>query len=199
MKKRLRAFSLIELLVAIVIVGVLGGMITAGITMHRNAGFIASSRIQFIQYESALKAYCREYGEMPPFIGSEEACWLNREGNSELLIKALSGCNPDGTPLSQRDREYLNPFGKRFYTFGDSDFFKRKDGTVDRSQIADAFNNTNICIIAESAYDNDTAISKLCLPDDIQKQIFVDLIQMPVAVFSYNAKTKIVIGNWAGQ
>jgi hypothetical protein len=133
---------------------------------------------------------------MPPFIGSEELCWLNHDGNSELFIKALSGRNPDGSQLSQADKDYLNPYGKRFFTFTDSDFFKKSDGSLDRSQLADAFNNTNICIILESAYDNDTTIPKSTLPDVIQKQIVGDLIHAQIAIFSVNDGYKSAIGNW---
>jgi type II secretory pathway pseudopilin PulG len=196
MNKNSRAFSLVELAVVVLIVGLMGTMIGMGIRMHRNAGLTARTRMQFIQYESALKAYCREYGEMPPFIGAEELCWLNRDGNSELLIKSLSGRNPDGSQLSQRDKNYLNPLGKRFFTFTGTDFFQRSDGSLDHSQIADAFNNTNICIILESAYDNDTTIPKSSLPEVIQKQIIGDLIHAQIAIFSVDENYKSAIGNW---
>jgi hypothetical protein len=177
-------------------IGVLSGMVFMGITSHRNALLTTRTRIQFIQYESALKAYCREYGEMPPFIGQEEILWLDRDGNSELLIKALSGRNPDGSQLSDQDREYLNPLSKRFYTFTDSDFFKREDETVDRSQLADAFNNRTICIIIENVLDNDIEIPKSILPRVIQKQIIDSSLNAQIVIFSIDERHKTAVTHW---
>jgi hypothetical protein len=167
--------------------------------MHRDARLTARTRIQFIQGESAMKAYCREFGEMLPFIATEEPFWLNRGGNSALLIKALSGRNPDGSKLSRRDLEYLNPFGKRFYTFTDNDCFKRKDGTLDRSQVADAFNNTNICIVLESALDDDTTIPKSILTKVIQRRIIDDLVNTQIAIFSVDEEQGTTIATWSKE
>ncbi|MDR3273738.1 MAG: hypothetical protein LBS87_00165 [Puniceicoccales bacterium] len=199
MNKRIRAFGLIGILALILIIGALGGMLVVGVMMHRDAGLTARTRIQFIQYESALKAYCREYGEMPPFITPEEPFWLNHDGNSALLIKALSGRNPDGSQLSRRDMEYLNPFGKRFYTFTDGDFFKRKDGSIDRSQVADAFNNTSICIVLESVLDDDTVIPKSVLPKVIQRQIIGNLVNAQIAIFSVDEEQETIISSWSKE
>ncbi|MDR1255437.1 MAG: hypothetical protein LBJ94_00715 [Puniceicoccales bacterium] len=197
MNKNFRAFGLVGILLLTLIVGMFGSMVIVGFMLHRNAELTARTRIQFVQYEAALKAYCREYGEMPPFIGQEEPLWLNRDGNSELLIKALSGKNPDDSPLSQHDMEYLNPFCKRFYTFSKSDFFKRKDGTLDRSQLADAFNNTNICIVIESSSDSDTAISREVLPQAIQRVIAGDLSNTQIAIFSIGKDNQTIIVSWS--
>ncbi|MDR0715187.1 MAG: hypothetical protein LBF25_00145 [Puniceicoccales bacterium] len=192
-----RAFGLVRVLTIIFVAGLFGGMVAVGVVLHRNAGLTARTRVQFIQYESALKAYCHEYGEMPPFIGQEEILYLNRDGNSELLIKALSGRNPDGSQLSQQDKDYLNPSAKRFYTFTDNDFFKRKNGSLDRSQLADAFNNPNICIILESTLDNDTAISKALLPRIVQREIIGDLLNTQIVIFSIGADSKTTVLNCA--
>ncbi|MDR0679427.1 MAG: hypothetical protein LBF42_00040 [Puniceicoccales bacterium] len=192
-----RAFGLVRVLTIIFVAGLFGGLIAVGVILHRNAGLTARTRIQFIQYESALKAYCHEYGEMPPFIGQEEILYLNRDGNSELLIKALSGRNPDGSQLSQQDKDYLNPFAKKFYTFADSDFFRRKNGSLDRSQLADAFNNPNICIILESALDNDTTIPKALLPQIVQREIVGDLLNTQIVIFSVGTDSKTTVLNCA--
>jgi len=199
MNKRIRAFGLIGILALRFIIGALGGMLVVGVMMQRDAGLTARTCIQFIQYESALKAYCREYGEMPLFITPEEAFWLNRDGNSALLIKALSDRNPDGSQLSRRDMEYLNPFGKRFYTFTDGDFFKRKDGSIDRSQVADAFNNTSRCIALESVFDDDTVIPKSVLPKVIQRQIIGNLVNAQIAIFSVDEEQETIISSWSKE
>ncbi|MDR2436189.1 MAG: hypothetical protein LBD33_02675 [Puniceicoccales bacterium] len=196
MSKNLRAFGLAGILIIILMVGILSGMVFAGIASHRNAILTTRTRIQFIQYESALKAYCREYGEMPPFIGQEEMFWLDCDGNSELLIKALSGRNPDGGQLSEQDKEYLNPLSKRFYTFTDSDFFRREDETVDRSQLADAFNNRSICIVMESVLDNDTEIPKSILPRVIQKQVIDSALNAQIVIFSVDERHKTSVAHW---
>ncbi|MDR0595174.1 MAG: hypothetical protein LBF94_00520 [Puniceicoccales bacterium] len=190
-------FGLVHVLTVILVVGLFGGIVAVGVVLHRNAGLTARTRVQFIQYESALKAYCHEYGEMPPFIGQEEILYLNRDGNSELLIKALSGRNPDGSQLSQQDKDYLNPSAKKFYTFTDSDFFKKKDGSLDRSQLADAFNNPNICIILESTLDDDTTIPKALLPRIVQREIIGDLLNTQIVIFSVSTDSKTTVLNCA--
>ncbi|MDR2720718.1 MAG: hypothetical protein LBB15_00320 [Puniceicoccales bacterium] len=196
MNKNLRAFGLIGVFVIVLIIGALTSMVFMGITSHRNAVLTARTRVQFMQYESALKAYCKEYGEMPPFIGQEEIFWLDCDGNSELLIKALSGRNPDGSQLSEQDKEYLNPLSKRFYTFTDRDFFRREDESVDRSQLADAFNNRSICIIIESILDNDTEIPKSVLPRVIQKQIIDSSLNAQIVIFSVDEQHKTAVATW---
>lgn len=196
MNNKKNTFNLIGILIIISIIGVFGSMIISSISLHKNARFIAKTRIQFIEYESALKAYCREYGEMPHFLGTEELVWLNTEGNSELLIKALSGKNPDGSLLSNKDREFLNPLGKRFYTFSDQDFFKNTDGSIDRTKLADAFNNPNICVIVEDTMDNDVIIHKSCFPKIVQDHIKEDSLDKQVAIFSVSDDHKTIIVNW---
>jgi type II secretory pathway pseudopilin PulG len=193
MNKNLRAFGLVSILVIVLMVGALSGMVLMGITSHRNALLTTRTRVQFMQYEFALKAYCHEYGEMPPFIGQEEVFWLDRDGNSELLIMALSGRNPNGSQLSAQDRDYLNPLGKRFYTFTNSDFFRRADESLDRSQLADAFNNRSICIVVESVLDNDTTIPKSILPQVVQKQIVNDSLDAQIVIFSIDERDKAAV------
>ncbi len=166
------------------------------ITLHKNASLLACTRIQFLEYESALKAYCLEYGQMPHFLCSKEPIWLHIEGNSELLIKALSGKNPDGTPLSNEDRAFLNPLCKNFYTFSDKNFLRKKDKSIDRTQLADAFNNPKICIIVEDTMDNDVVISQSCFPKVVQKHVPLDGLQKHIAIFTISPNEQEVIMNW---
>ena len=183
----------------LVIAAIFGSLITWTLALHRDAALFARTRVQFLSYEAALRAYCLEYGEMPHFLGSEEPIWLHVEGNSEMLIKALTGKNPDGTPLSKEDRKFLNPLCKCFYTFHDNDFFVRENGEIDRTALADAFNNPRICIIVEDVMDVDVVVPKTSFPHAVQEYIDGDALNKQVVVFSLSRNGKKVIGNWDPQ
>lgn len=173
-----------------------GSLMVWALSLHRDAALFARTRVQFLAYESALRAYCLEYGEMPQFLSSEEPIWLNIEGNSELLIKALSGKNPDGTPLSNKDKIALNPLEKNFYTFRDNDFFVKRNKHVDHAILADAFNNPRICIIVESSLDSDVVVPKTCFPRAVQAHIPGEALKKQIVIFSLSRNGKQVIGNW---
>ncbi len=177
-------------------ISVLSSLLTYSFSLHKKAVLIAKTRVQFLELESALTTYCLEYGEMPFFLGSEELIWLNREGNSELLIKALTGKNPDGTQLSSKDKIALNPLRKNFYTFENEHFLHKKDGSIDRSVIVDAFNNPEICIIVENVMDNDVVIPKSCFPKEVQNYIRGESIKKKIAIFTISRDKKNIIGNW---
>lgn len=181
-----------------VIVAFFTYLIVWTLSLHRDAVLFARTRVQFLAYEAALRSYCLEYGEMPHFLGTEEPIWLNVEGNSELLIKALTGKNPDGTPLSAEDKQFLNPKEKNFYTFRDNEFLL-KNGKRDHSVIVDSFNNPQICVMVESTLDTDVVIPKDCFPSAVQEYIPGEALNKQIVVFSLSRDGKKVIGNWDNQ
>jgi prepilin-type N-terminal cleavage/methylation domain-containing protein len=61
MNARAKGFSLLELIIVLVIMLIIAGLITAGISTHKHAALVARTQIQFLEYEAAINAYCREY------------------------------------------------------------------------------------------------------------------------------------------
>jgi hypothetical protein len=57
---------------------------------------VAKTQVQFWEYEAAINAYWREYGDLLPFFRDKELVSLGDPNNSEMFIKILSGQNVDG-------------------------------------------------------------------------------------------------------
>ncbi|MDR2776972.1 MAG: prepilin-type N-terminal cleavage/methylation domain-containing protein [Puniceicoccales bacterium] len=199
MNARFKGFSLLELTVVLVIILIIAGLILAGMSTHKHATLVAKTQIQFLEYEAAINAYCREYGDLPPFFRDEELVSLNDPNNSEMFIKILSGQNVDGKPLSANEKKLLNPKGKTFHRFTNEEFFMASDGTRDRKILVDAFNNRNIFLIVEDPFDEDTVISKSKFPENIRKYIKGEGIKGAVVIFSVSDDGRTVISNSFNQ
>jgi hypothetical protein len=178
---------------------IIAGLVLAGTSTHKHATLVAKTQIQFLEYEAAINAYCREYGDLPPFFRDEELVSLSDPNNSEMFIKILSGQNVDGQPLSANERKFLNPKGKTFHRFADEEFFVAPDGTRDRKILVDAFNNRNIFLIVEDPFDEDTVISKSKFPENVRKYIKGEGIKGAVVIFSVSDDGHTVISNSFNQ
>ncbi|MDR2432366.1 MAG: type II secretion system GspH family protein [Puniceicoccales bacterium] len=199
MNAKFKGFSLLELIVVLVIMLIIAGLIFAGISAHKHATLVAKTQVQFLEYEAAINAYCREYGDFPKFFRDEEVVSLSDSGNSEMFVKILSGQNVDGKPLSAEERKLLNPKGKIFHRFVDEEFFMAPDGTRDRKTLVDAFNNRNIFLIVEDPFDEDTVVSKSKFPENVRKYIKGEGIKGAVVIFSVSDDGRTVISNSFNQ
>ena len=61
-----RAFTLVELLTVIVIIGILAGLITAAAVRGRTRANVVGIKSEITQLEMALEAYKQKFGEYPP-------------------------------------------------------------------------------------------------------------------------------------
>ncbi|MDR0693551.1 MAG: type II secretion system GspH family protein [Puniceicoccales bacterium] len=199
MNARSKGFSLLELIVVLAIMLIITGLVFAGISTHKHATLVAKTQVKFLEYEAAINAYCREYGDLPTFFRDEELVLLSDPNNSEMFIKILSGQNVDGKPLSAKERKLLNPKGKIFHRFTDEEFFMAPDGTRDRKILVDAFNNRNIFLIVEDPFDEDTIISKSKFPENVRKYIKGEGIKDAVVIFSVSDDGRTVISNSFNQ
>ncbi|MDR1232816.1 MAG: prepilin-type N-terminal cleavage/methylation domain-containing protein [Puniceicoccales bacterium] len=195
MNSRSKGFSLLELIIVLVIMLIIAGLVLAGISTHKHAALVAKTKIQFLEYEAAINAYCREYGDLPPFFRDEELVSLRDSNNSEMFVKILSGQNVDGKPLSANEKKLLNPKGKAFHRFANEEFFMAPDGTRDRKILVDAFNNRNISLIVEDPFDEDTIISKSKFPANIRKYIKGEGVKSAVVIFSESDDGRMIISN----
>jgi hypothetical protein len=178
---------------------IIAGLVFAGTSTHKHATLVARTQIQFLEYEAAINAYCREYGDLPAFFRDEELVSLGDSNNSEIFIKILSGQDVDGKPLSAREKELLNPKGKTFHRFADEEFFMAPDGTRDRKILVDAFNNRKIFLIVEDPFDEDTIISKSKFPESVRRYIKGEGIKSAVVIFSISDDGRTVISNSFNQ
>ncbi|MDR2432213.1 MAG: type II secretion system GspH family protein [Puniceicoccales bacterium] len=193
MNTRSKGFSLLELIVVLVIMLIIAGLVIAGTSTHKRAILVAKTQIQFLEYEAAINAYCREYGDLPAFFRDEELVSLSDSDNSETFIKILSGQNVDEQPLTATERKLLNPQGKSFHTFANEEFFMASNGMRNRKILADAFNNRNIFLIVEDPFDEDTVVSKSTFSQSVRKYIKGEGIKGAVVIFSVSDDGRTVI------
>jgi len=104
-------FTLVELLVVISIIGLLVGLLAAGIPLAIEKGMTAKAKGETTAIVAAIKAYKQEYGRFPgdPSIANR---LFSSDSSPDInaLIKVLSG---DAT--ATLDGEIANPKGVRFF------------------------------------------------------------------------------------
>ncbi|MDY0166373.1 MAG: type II secretion system protein [Thermoguttaceae bacterium] len=89
-----RAFTLIELLTVVIIIGILAGLVTAAAIRVRISVRKASHALELKQFEMALHAYKERFGEFPPdFTGADEAA--KKAVFARHLRKAFPRCTVD--------------------------------------------------------------------------------------------------------
>ncbi len=149
MKNGKKAFTLVELMIVIAIIGVLVGMLTPMISGAQKRALATTSKTLFTNMASALERYQGEYGYYPAFLTSRDRTNLANENFSEGMIKALTGKTAEGGKLSQSDRREYNRRARNFIDIKSSDIVK-KDG---KWMLVDSFGNPNIYVCVDA--DND--------------------------------------------
>lgn len=158
------AFTILELLAVITTIAVLIGLIWPNFSRVKRSMYLAQSRVQLSRYAVGMRDYFETYGTFPRLLSpsedlpSEQIITLNATASANL-IRALSGKELDGITELSDAYAYLNPNGTNFLEFTDDDFFlKKQDKTIDRTRLADRFNNPDIYFVIESATDDDVLI-----------------------------------------
>lgn len=141
--ERSQAFTLIEVLCVIGIVGILMGLLLPTMGMVRKSSLRTQTKAQFYQYIFALEGYFHEYGQYPCFF--YEKSEVNLKEYSADFVKALSGHGvyPEYQDMTSRERQKLNPKGIVFYHFDKAEF-------NDHGLIIDAFGNSDICVSVDT-------------------------------------------------
>ncbi|MDR2371885.1 MAG: type II secretion system GspH family protein [Puniceicoccales bacterium] len=158
-----RAFTTLELIVVIATIAILASLILPTFGKAKRSLYANQSKIQFSRYVFGLNAYYREYSYFPQIVASgtalasESIITLNATSSANL-IRALSGKDTDGVNALSSTYEYLNPNGTQFVEFSDDDFAKNADGSINRSLLADRFNNPVINLVVEDDADTDAVI-----------------------------------------
>lgn len=147
MKNR-KAFTLVELMIVIAIIGVLAGMLTPMVSSAYRKALATNSKTFMSNMVSALERYKDDNGDFPKFLTSSPRVDLDENDNAENLYKMLVGKNPDGSRLSAADRREFNRRCTNYMEFNMNSL--RKDNG--RWKIIDSFSNPHIyvCVDADS-------------------------------------------------
>lgn len=119
-EKSLRAFSLVELLLALAI---LGGLFAYSLPYYLQAQTKAKAlelHLRLAQISSALERYYTYYQAFPPCLDTPDP--LNVEQHFSELIAMLLAEHTDGSPLSKEEATLLNPQRRSFLHLSPQDY-----------------------------------------------------------------------------
>jgi len=133
---RIHAFTLMELLVVISIIGILAGLLFTGLNSAMNAAKKTSAKNQVIQIATAIAAYESEYGHLPPG---------DKSFNSSLVQVLCSTKDAVNNP--------------RGIVFLEASAWKKGKGGTNDSGFCDPFSESSVYSVAlDSGYSNSLSI-----------------------------------------
>ncbi len=120
-----RAFTLIELMVVITIIGILVAILLPVIGAVFTSGEKAQARTEVMGLEAALRKFYDDYNKFPPGTGEP------RQEATESLARLLSGVNEAGNnprekiymefkPSSIANGKFVDPWGKPYLVSTDT-------------------------------------------------------------------------------
>lgn len=171
------AFTLIELLAVMAILGILAAILIPTTSSARAAAMKAKTRGQFAQWAAAIEAFRQEYGYYPTFETSGAGANKvngNTTGGTNLtavhrFYETLVGTRRDGSQLATTTTgtppppQAQNTRRIQFITFTDADLIPvtTTDATLTarRGLIRDAFDNTDIAVLVDRNLDGSVKYS----------------------------------------
>jgi prepilin-type N-terminal cleavage/methylation domain-containing protein len=152
--KRPFAFTLLELLSVIAVIGVLAALIFPAVRSARISANKARTKVQFSQWSAAMEGFRSEYGYYPAFDPTAlvNGGAITAITGDHLFHDILAGRKRDGTPLlpagpaATQNRKLIS-----LYSFSDADFTNASSPTP--NLLRDAFDNTEIAVLVDKNLD----------------------------------------------
>jgi prepilin-type N-terminal cleavage/methylation domain-containing protein len=150
------AFTLIELLAVVAIIGILAGVLLPAVGTVKKKSKIAASKAQLANYVNAMQLFKAEYKYFPLVSGSADSDEIQLSTESSDFIQVMSARDPatgDSVSFGGNRRRIS------FHSFAASEFWLNNSDVVSQEQLADRFNNTNIVIVVDTDGDGFVAPS----------------------------------------
>ena len=166
-----RAFTLMELLAVVAIIGILATILVPTLSYARTAAAKARTRTQFSQWAAAFEAFRQEYGSYPQLYPNGSQHLVNQNATTtataeHLFYDTLTGHrrDPTGTWNTPTTRTPPMPQAQntrriQFVAFTDDDLVTAADVTngyntnAQLNFVRDGFHNTSIAVITDSNLD----------------------------------------------
>ncbi|HVZ63218.1 MAG TPA: prepilin-type N-terminal cleavage/methylation domain-containing protein [Lacunisphaera sp.] len=155
------AFTLLELLTVLAIIGILAALLFPGLRAARVAANKAATKVRFGQWAAVLESFRAEYGYYPVLHGSN---LVNPPGQNtapstlHLFHDVLAARRRDGSALpalaggtDPRFPEAQNRKLIAFYSFASAEL--TGDGAPQPNLLRDAFDNTEIAVLVDRDLD----------------------------------------------
>ena len=135
-----QAFTLIELLTVIAIIGILAGIIIPTVDAVRENAMKTKTKAMFSQWVAALESFRQDYGYYPTFTFPQ--------GEDGKFVQVLTGTEADADP------NRLNKKNISYYTFTEEAFGREDDGDpANDDMLVDAFDNPNFGMSVDGDQD----------------------------------------------
>ena len=170
-RQRRAAFTVIELLTVVAIIGILAAILLPTISSAGRAARKARTRAQLSQWATGFEQFRQEYGTYPQLFPNAAQKLVNQGATTQangihLFHDTLAGVRRDGsalpaTPLTGNPlpAQAQNPRRIRFIAFTDQDFVTQGDTASGRAPanqlnwLRDAFYNTSIAVVTDTNLD----------------------------------------------
>lgn len=165
-----RAFTLIELLTVVAILGILAAILVPTVGSARTSAYKAKTRAQFSQWATGFEQFKQEYGSYPQLYTAGAQKLVNQgatttASGNHLFYDLMAGVKRDGSALTGATTGNPTPaLGQntrriRFVSFTEADLVSQADVTAGRAVagqlnfIRDAFYNTSLAVVTDSNLD----------------------------------------------
>lgn len=153
---RISAFTLIELLAVIAVIGILASLIFPSIGSARKSANRAKAKVQFNQWAAAIESFRSEYGYYPTFDASNlvNGGATTVVSGEHLFHDLLAGKRRNGSAPSTASSTSAGNQNRRhipFYSFADSDFTAADSAYP--NLIHDACDNLSIAVLVDRNLD----------------------------------------------